>query len=356
MNTRRLAPPFAAAVAVALLVSVPLSVSAQRKQAGAKKDDQSTPQSEMKKGGKPRLFVAAAANTNESWTNDITRQTLEEALVNSGRFEVIAGTQRDNLLREQGFSNSDLVDPSQATKVGRMLSAKYVVSATCQSITTSEKKSGSGGAFGRIGGGLGSIADKASEKNKQKVSATIQVQMTDLEKGTILLAKTYNLDNSTESTGFEQRSTDNPQEAGYRTIVQNAAQQFVNGLNAAVPVEALVVSVDGGQIILNKGTAGGVQNGMRFEIYSEDAPIKDPSTGEVLGYKTTKYAVVVVTDAQERLSYAEIKRTFTNNSPDASPDPSKIIEQMSARSMTGGGDGGATPASDTGKKKKDKGN
>jgi curli biogenesis system outer membrane secretion channel CsgG len=353
---RRLISPSAAIVAVALLVSVPLASGAQRKQAGAK-NEASTPQSEMKKGGKPRLFVASAANTNEAWTNDITRQTLEEALVNAGRFEVIAGTQRDNLLREQGFSNSDLVDPSQATKVGRMLSAKYVVSATCQSVTTTEKKSGSGGAFSRLGGSMGSLADKASEKNKQKVSATIQVQMTDLEKGTILLAKTYNLDNSTESSGFEQRSTDNPQEAGYRTIVQLAAQQFVNGLNAAVPVDALVVSVDGNQVILNKGTSGGVQNGMRFEIYSEDAPIKDPSTGEVLGYKTSKYAVVVVTDAQERLSYAEVKRTFTNNSPDAAPDPSKIIEQMSARSMAGGGgDGGATPASDGGKKKKDKGN
>jgi hypothetical protein len=354
MNTRRLAPPFAAAVAVALLAALPLS-AAQRKQAGAKKDDQSTPQAEMKKGGKPRLFVAAAANTNESWTNDITRQTLEEALVNSGRFEVIAGTQRDNLLREQGFSNSDLVDPSQATKVGRMLSARYVVSATCQSVTTTEKKSGSGGIGARFGGGLGSIADKASEKNKQKVSATIQVQLTDLEKGTIVLAKTYNLDNSTESTGFEQRSTDNPQEAGYRTIVQRASQEFVAGLSATVPLEALVVSVDGNQVILNKGTAGGVQNGMRFEIYSEDAPIKDPSTGEVLGYKTTKYAVVVVTDAQERLSYAEVRRTFTNGSPDAAPDASKIIEQMSARSMPGGGGDSAAPA-ESGKKKKDKGN
>jgi hypothetical protein len=125
-----------------------------------------------------------------------------------------------------------------------------------------------------------------------------------------------------------------------------------------VPVEALVVSVDGNQVILNKGTSGGIQNGMRMEIYSEDAPIKDPATGEVLGYKTSKYAVVVVTDAQERLSYAEIKRTFTNNSPDAAPDASKIIAQMSARSMpAGGGEAGVTPASDNGgKKKKDKGN
>ena len=140
-------------------------------------------------------------------------------------------------------------------------------------------------------------------------------------------------------------------------FVQKATQEFVSGLNAAVPVEALVVSVDGNQVILNKGTAGGIQNGMRLEIYSEDAPIKDPSTGEVLGYKMSKYAVVVVTDAQERLSYAEVKRTFTNNSPDASPDASKIVAQMSARTMVGG-DTGATPASDSGsgKKKKDKGN
>jgi curli biogenesis system outer membrane secretion channel CsgG len=312
----------------------------------------------MKKGGKPRVFVSSAANTSESWTNDITRQTLEEALVNSGRFEVIAGTQRDNLLREQGFSNSDLVDPAQNAKVGRMLAAKYVISGTCQSVTTERKKSGSGGLGGRLlGGRAGSVIDSSSDKEKQKITAKVQIQMTDLEKGTILATKSYER-NSSETTGaFETRSTDNPQEAAYRSIIADVAQQFVNEMGGTVPIEALVVSVGAdGRVILNAGSDAGVQQGMRFEVYSEDEPIKDPSTGEILDYNTTRYAVIRVNEVKPRIAYAEVVRTFDGGAADPAPVPTRIEKEMSVRSMAGGGGAAAADAdggTGGGKKKKE---
>jgi len=114
MNSRRFAASFVAAL---VLASVALAAPPQRKTGGSAKGE--GPEKEMKAGGKPRIFVATSAGGNENWTNDITRQSLEEALVNSGRFEVIAGTQRDNLLHEQGFANSDVVDPNESVKVGR---------------------------------------------------------------------------------------------------------------------------------------------------------------------------------------------------------------------------------------------
>src|SRR4029079_2551517 len=124
------------------------------------------PQKEMKAGGKPRVFVATSAPNTESWTNDPTRQWLEEALVNSGRFEVIAGTQRDNLLQEQGFANSDVVDPNNSVKVGRMLAAQYVVSGACQSVTTDSTSTGGlGGLGGKIGlGGNKELSSKVTAK------------------------------------------------------------------------------------------------------------------------------------------------------------------------------------------------
>jgi hypothetical protein len=60
-------------------------------------------------------------------TNDITRQTFEESLVNTGRFDVIAGSQRENLLKEQGYSNSDLVDAASGVVVARLLTARWIV-------------------------------------------------------------------------------------------------------------------------------------------------------------------------------------------------------------------------------------
>lgn len=355
MNTKQYLSTAAVALAVVALVSSP--AAAQRKQASAG-EKPTSPQAELKKGEKPRVFVAAAAGTNESWTNDITRQTLEEALVNSGRFEVIAGTQRDNLLQEQGFNNSDLVDPAQSAKVGRMLAARYVVSGTAQSVTLEQKKSGTGGLGGAFGGRLGGAVDSASSKKKETVTARVQIQMTDLEKGTIVpgSTKTYTLDSSKTSTSFESRSDDDPKEAAYRSIIAEVAKQYIADINALVPVEALVAAVKGSQVILNAGSNAGVIPGMRFEVYSEDDPIKDPATGEVLEYNTTRWAVIRVTDVRERASTAEIVKTFNNGSPDAAPDPSRIEAQMSARSLAEKAAAADAGATDSGGSKKDKKN
>lgn len=50
-----------------------------------------------------------------------------KALSQNGWFDLITATQREKILREQGFSSSDLVDPKQATEVGRLLSARYII-------------------------------------------------------------------------------------------------------------------------------------------------------------------------------------------------------------------------------------
>ena len=346
MNSRRFA---AAIAAVTLLATAALAAPPQRKDASKSVD--STPQAEMKAGGKPRVFVSTAAGGNESWTNDVTRQALEEALVNSGRFDVIAGTQRDNILREQGFSNSDLVDPSQASRVGRMLSAKYVISGTCQSVTTEKKSTGGfGGLTGRLGG---RSPVSTNQDLGSKITAKVQIQMTDLESGKILLARSYE-EKSSDGPSFGTRSTDSPQEAAYRDIISRVSQQFVADLGGSVPVEALVALVEGNRVALTAGSGAGVQPGMRFEVYSEGEAIKNPATGEVLSVRTQRWAVLRVTEVEEKLAWAEIVRTWGDNgSEDASPVPSRIEAQMSARAMQGGGGG---EGGGGGKKKKDKGN
>jgi curli biogenesis system outer membrane secretion channel CsgG len=335
MNSRRFV---ASLVAVFVLASIALAAPPQRKTGGSAVSG--GPQKEMKAGGKPRIFVATSAPSNEAWTNEITRQSLEEALVNSGRFEVIAGTQRENLLREQGFANSDVVDPNESIKVGRMLAAKYVVSGTCQSVTTDSKSTGGLAGFGSKVG-LGGNKELSS-----KVTAKVQIQLTDLETGTIVLARSYE-DKGGEST-LGTKSSDNRQEAAYRDIISRVAQRFVSELGGQVPISALVAVIDGNRVALTAGSAAGVQPGMRFEVYAEGDPIKK-----------TRYAVLRVTEVQEKLAWAEIVKTFADNgAEDPVPNASRIEVQMSADSLAGGG--GAAPAADTGggkhKKDKDKNN
>jgi curli biogenesis system outer membrane secretion channel CsgG len=339
-----------AASLVATLVLTSVAIAAPQRKTGGSAEG-GGPAKEMKAGGKPRLFVATSAPSNEGWTNDITRQTLEEALVNSGRFEVIAGTQRDNLLQEQGFANSDVVDPNNSVKVGRMLAAKYVVSGTCQSVTT--EKTGTGG-LGRVGGrfGLGG----GNQELSSKVTAKVQIQLTDLETGTIVLARTYDEKGGESSLGT--KTSDNAQESAYRDIIARVSQRFVAELGASVPIAALVAAIDGGQVILTAGSGAGVKEGMRFEVYAEGDPVKNPATGEIISIKKTKYAILRVVRVEEKASWAEIVRTFADNgAEDPAPDASRVEPEMSAQSMAGGGgaaDGGGGKRDK--KDKKDKNN
>lgn len=334
-------------LAVLVLASTALAATPQRKTGGGV-DAKATPATEMKAGGKPRLFVATSAETNETWANPVTRQALENALVNSGRFEVIAGAQRDNLLKEQGFANSDVVSPTDSVKVGQMLAAKYVVSGTCQSVTTDSTSTG--GIGGAVGGRFGMGGNK---ELSSKVVAKVQIQLLDLEKGTVVLSREYE-EKGGESTMGTKNST-NKEEAAYRDIITRVAARFVAELGDSVPIEALVALVEGNRVALTAGGAAGVKPGMKFEVFAEGEAIKHPVTGKVISRKTYKYAVLVVESVEDELAWASIKRTFDDaGTEDAVPNPGRVSAEMSARSMSGPAGAAAGDAGGGGKKKKDK--
>lgn len=67
--------------------------------------------------------------------------------------------------------------------------------------------------------------------------------------------------------------------------------------------------IDARTLVLNKGSADGVEIGMRFAILNRNgAEILDPDTGEVLGAVDVDKTVVKVADVQERVSVARTYR------------------------------------------------
>ena len=100
----------ATVIAIAMILLSVTAVSAQRRSGEA-----------PKQSGKPRVVVIGTGSGDTLWTTNITTASLEDALSQGGRFELITAAQRDKILSEQGFNNSDLVDPKQATRVGKLL-------------------------------------------------------------------------------------------------------------------------------------------------------------------------------------------------------------------------------------------
>ncbi|HJT29971.1 MAG TPA: CsgG/HfaB family protein [Pyrinomonadaceae bacterium] len=257
------------------------------------------------KGGKPRIVVLATASATTSWTTNVTTATLEDALTQSGRFEVIAGAQRDRLLKEQGFNNSDLVDPQQATKVGKLLSARYIIVGNALDVTVKKK-----------GGGYSPI-DLGSE-----IKTRIQVQMIDAETGIVKASKSFE-EKANKPTATGTQTDNDAIRDSYRKAMESIASKFVAEMGEAVPTETVVLLVRGGRVALDIGGEQ-VKVGQEFELYTQDEPILGPD-GKPRGYITTKYGRLRIAEIEPGLSWATVIATYDEN---GTPDPAIKLERI----------------------------
>lgn len=263
------------------------------------------------KGGKPRIVVLATASNSTSWTTNVTTATLEDALTQSGRFEVIAGAQRDRLLKEQGFNNSDLVDPQQATKVGKLLSARYIIVGNALDVTVRKKAGGFPIDFG------------------SEIKTRIQVQMIDAETGIVKTSKSFE-EKANKAPASGPQTDDDAIRDAYRKAMESIASKFVAELGAAVPTETVVLLVRGGRVALDIG-GDQVKVGQEFEIYTQDEPILGPD-GKPRGYLTTKYARLRIAEIEPGLSWATVIATYDENgAPDAAIKLERIKKNMTAK-------------------------
>ena len=76
--------------------------------------------------GEPKIHIAIAPFTSAvggSYTSQAVESAITDALVNGGRYDVVARSQLDKVLAEQSLNNSQLVDPKAAQKVLRKANA-----------------------------------------------------------------------------------------------------------------------------------------------------------------------------------------------------------------------------------------
>ena len=67
-----------------------------------------------------------------------------------------------------------------------------------------------------------------------------------------------------------------------------------------------MASVSGSKVIINGGTNVGIQVGQMLTLLSKGAEIKDPSSGESLGFDTSEIGTIKVVDVKEKFATCEI--------------------------------------------------
>jgi TolB-like protein len=182
-------------------------------------------------------------------TKDIGKFVAEwliTALVRDGRFEVIERRLLEKVLTEQQLGLSGIIDEDSASKLGRMLGAKVVISGSILSL-----------------------------KDQIEVNARI----IDVQTGSVIAAESV----KSQTAG------------GLEDLVFQMAQAIIRDF----PLEGYVVRRSGKAVIIDLGKTSGIRPGMRFLVFTEGEVIKHPKTGEVLDVllkETGRIEVVGVMD------------------------------------------------------------
>jgi hypothetical protein len=297
-----------------IVTIIALCLLSQSGSAAQRREGQQTPEN---KSGKPRVVVIGTGSGDIQWTTNVTTASLEDAIQQSGRFELITGAQRDKLLSEQGFNNSDLVDPKHATQVGKLLSARYIIIGNALDVTASTRKVPHSSLLNRVGVGGG------GEEVSSDVRAKVQIQMIDAQTGVVKLSHSYEEKVSKDTMTRSQGDSEKLRE-GYRVAMEKISVQFAREFGLSIPVEGLIVFAKGDRVAIDIGSEKAAQVGQDFEIYTEDEPIKN-AAGEVLSYAVTRYARIRVTKVEPKLSWVSVVETYDEN---GNRDPQPRLDRI----------------------------
>jgi TolB-like protein len=179
----------------------------------------------------------------------IVAEWFTTALVRTGRFDVIERALLKKIVLEQKLGMTGLLDESTASKIGKLLGVKAIIS----------------GSVVRL-------------QNVTEINARI----IDVETASIKDAESVR---STSASGLQD-------------LVEEMSQRIIKKF----PLEGYLVQRDGDTVAIDLGRAAGVRKGMQFAAYREGNVIRHPKTGAVLYVQRIETGRFKITDVMDAIS------------------------------------------------------
>ena len=235
---------------------------------------------------------------------------LVTGLVQSGEYTVVERSEIETILAEQNLGASGRVDASTAAEIGRILGVNAVIIGSVTQFDL-QQQTGGGGAFG-IG----------ARTQKTTADVAIDVRVVDTNTAEILhVAQGNGSQNQSDSqvsifgisggssTSNEGKLLTLATEQAVKEISDSMKQEAsaIAALQDTLPqVDALVASVSGNTVVLNKGSNDRYREGMTVSIERVTEEVTDPETGEVIRQLTTEVATVELTDVDAKSSLGKL--------------------------------------------------
>ncbi len=174
-------------------------------------------------------------------------------LVKDGRFDVVERAMLQKILSEQKLSTTGLIAEDSASRIGKILGVKIIISGSILHLT-------------------GNI-----EVNSRIIN---------VETGSIIAAENIRCDS----------------EAGLQTQIKRLTTRIVKNF----PLTGYIVKRKNQSVMIDLGLDSGIHAGMEFVVYKEGAVIKHPKTGEVLDVEQILTGRIRITRVQRNMAEASI--------------------------------------------------
>jgi len=203
-------------------------------------------------------------------------------LVEMGGMKVFTRRQLQQVLEEQKFQMSGLVDPKTAVRIGRLVGVRYVITGAVNNalVTYTPPSQDTGSSDGSLLGAIVSAAAKALEGWNVKVDIVLNI--IDVQTGEVIFSK--------EAEGFENLG-DTPNFnydvliAGIKKAAKDAADKLQADVAQYFPLRGYIIQLrtpEGGDkrfALINLGREQKVQPGQEFAVI-EFQEVEDPITGK----------------------------------------------------------------------------
>ncbi|MBW2741942.1 MAG: hypothetical protein JRE64_24555 [Deltaproteobacteria bacterium] len=175
------------------------------------------------------------------------------AFVQEGRFEVVERGLLKKILNEQKLGMTGIIDETTATKIGKLLGVKAIISGSVMKL-----------------------------ENILEINARI----IDVESASIIAAE----------------NVKSSKAAQLQDLVVQMSEKIIKNF----PLKGYIVDRNDKSVTIDLGKRAGVKPGMKFIVYQEGKLIKHPKTGEILDVERILTGTVMINNVRGKTSVADI--------------------------------------------------
>lgn len=246
---------------------------------------------------------------------------LATALQQSGQFVVLERASMGRVIFEQELKSNNVANPETGPKLGQVAAAQFVVVGAVTEFGVQDK----GGGFNIGIGGAVKGNPLSSLLGTRHAEGAVAIDMRVIDTSTTQVVQTVkvkepisqtsvnvSLDYKQMNMGGDQFNNTPLGEAARQAIEKAVAEIIATA--AREPWHALLVDYDGKEAVINAGRNAGVKPGDRFVVERIAQKLTDPATGEVLSVRRMKLGTLVVTNVEDKVSFAAFT-TADGNQP-----------------------------------------